>query len=288
MDIRNIKQNPPTVEDGLFLESIYTLQKDLMEGYIGKIEKNLPMYPININSEQGQLVLKDFSARIIEEIAEGYESTSLALELYTPNISDSQSGRFDMLVNNLQNSNEEQADAFAFFVELMLYANIQPEDIYNFISQKFLHRSKEASVESFRLSDIFKLGSELLIDYRKPSHSLFSILTADSLLENGYKPEQVFSYIPGFTHNSQSQHELEDHMIWKVAYHLNIGRNFLKNKTWKQTQEFTDGIRYQAEVVTAFIYYCGYLNIMGFTPENFYVLFYKKHMVNKFRQNSGY
>ena len=83
-------------------------------------------------------------------------------------------------------------------------------------------------------------------------------------------------------------HDNEDHMLWKVAYHLNISRNFLKNKTWKQTQELTDGVRYQAEVVKAFIAYCGYLMVMGFTDYTFYVLFFKKHMVNRFRQKSGY
>ena len=66
MDIRNIKENPPLVRNGKFLEAIYELQKDLMEGYIGKIEKNLPKYPISINSEKGQVVLKDFSSRVIE------------------------------------------------------------------------------------------------------------------------------------------------------------------------------------------------------------------------------
>ena len=69
MDIRDIKEQAPLVDDKQ-LEEIYNLQKNLMEGYIGKIEKDLPMYPIDVNSRKGQAVLKDMSARVIDEIGE--------------------------------------------------------------------------------------------------------------------------------------------------------------------------------------------------------------------------
>ena len=157
MDIRNIKDNPPVVEDGKYLESIFELQKLLMDGYIGKIEKNLPPYPISINSEKGQVVLKDFSSRVIEETAEGYESTSAALDLLAQhgfNEDNLNHEQFDMLINHLQNSNEEQADAFAFFVELMIYANISPEDIYEYAS-KVLGYQKDSEIT---LNDLMMIG----------------------------------------------------------------------------------------------------------------------------------
>ena len=34
MDIRNIKEEPPKVEGGAYLEKMFDLQKELMEGYI--------------------------------------------------------------------------------------------------------------------------------------------------------------------------------------------------------------------------------------------------------------
>lgn len=289
MDIRNIKENPPVVENHKYLEEIYDLQKKLMEGYIGKIEKNLPNYPISINSERGQVVLKDFSSRVVEETAEGYESTSAALELlgkYGYNIDSMTPEHFDMLINHLQNSNEEQADAFAFYVELMLYANIGPEDIYAYV-RKLIGYPDNAELFLF---DIMKVGYTHFLreDWVEPQMNLFKVVD-DYQLENfGKDVDHVNSYIPGFRNMSESLHEKEDHMLWKVAYHLNISRNYLKNKTWKQTQELTDGLRYQAEVVNGFITYCGYLLAMGFTDESFFTLFFKKHMVNRFRQKSGY
>lgn len=289
MDIRNIKECPPVVENGQYLEAIYELQKDLMEGYIGKIEKNLPKYPISINSEKGQVVLKDFSSRVIEETAEGYESTSAALDLlsqYGFNEDNMTPEHFDMLINHLQNSNEEQADAFAFFVELMLYSNISPEDIYEY-ARKVLGYPSESKII---LNDLMRIGYNQVIkeEWAEPQMNLFKVVNAYNIEAHHKDVEHVNSYIPGFRNMNLELHANEDHMLWMVAYHLNISRNFLKNKTWKQTQELTDGLRYQEEVVKAFIAYCGYLMAMGFTDENFFVLFFKKHMVNKFRQKSGY
>lgn len=289
MDIRNIKDNPPVVEDGKYLESIFELQKLLMDGYIGKIEKNLPPYPISINSEKGQVVLKDFSSRVIEETAEGYESTSAALELlcqYGFNEDNLNNEQFEMLINHLQNSNEEQADAFAFFVELMLYANIGPEDIYDYARKVLGYPSCSPII----LHDLMVIGynQHLNEGWVEPQMNLFHVVSESNLEFLGKDVAHVNSYIPGFRNMNPELHANEDHMLWKVAYHMNISRNFLKNKTWKQTQELTDGVRYQAEVVQAFIAYCGYLMAMGFTDYTFYVLFFKKHMVNRFRQKSGY
>ena len=289
MDIRNIKDNPPVVEDGKYLESIFELQKLLMDGYIGKIEKNLPPYPISINSEKGQVVLKDFTSRVIEETAEGYESTSAALYLLAQhgfNEDNLNHEQFDMLINHLQNSNEEQADAFAFFVELMIYANISPEDIYEYAS-KVLGYQKDSEIT---LNDLMMIGYNYHIKegWGELPSNLFQVVSDANLEYYNKDVAHVNSYIPGFRNMNPELHDNEDHMLWKVAYHLNISRNFLKNKTWKQTQELTDGVRYQAEVVKAFIAYCGYLMVMGFTDYTFYVLFFKKHMVNRFRQKSGY
>ncbi|MCM1438827.1 MAG: hypothetical protein NC131_06400 [Roseburia sp.] len=289
MDIRNIKENPPVVENGKYLEAIYDLQKKLMEGYIGKIEKNLPPYPISINSEKGQVVLKDFSSRVIEETAEGYESTSAALDLlhkYGFNIDNMTPKHFDMLINHLQNSNEEQADAFAFFTELMLYANIGPEDIYGYVNKMF-NRPEDAPVD---LEDLMNIGFMECVreEWAEQQMNLFKVVEDYQLEAHNKDVDHVNSYIPGFRNMNDNLHANEDHMLWKVAYHLNVSRNYLKNKTWKQTQELTDGLRYQAEVVKGFIAYCGYLQAMGFTPATFFVLFFKKHMVNRFRQKSGY
>lgn len=291
MDVRNIKEQAPQVENGKYLEEIWELQKKLLEGYIGKIEKDLPMYPIDIHSFKGQQVLKDFSARVIEETAEGYESTSAALELvkkYGYNLQAITEVDFEMLLNHLQNSNEEQADAMAFYVALFLYANISISDIYDYANKRFADKNSVKKFDSLQL--LMGLGYYMhdRESFIMAQQNLFPIMTDDAIEDFGKDVSHVRSYIPAFTKSCEESHRLEDHMLWSVAYHINVGRNFLKNKPWKQTQELTDVTRYDEQLVLGFIKYLGYLSAVGFTAESLYVLFFKKHMVNRFRQNSNY
>lgn len=291
MDIRNIKENPQAVGNKQ-LEDIYRLQKDLMAGYIGKIEKDLPDYPIDVNSRKGQIVLKDMSARVIEEIGEGYESTGYTLELlqkYGMNKLLMTKEDRQMLLNHLQNSNEEQADAFAFYVELFLYSNVLPEDIYDYVEKVLFNKYNIFNLKWNRdLASLMETGLALLTDrFVDLQTGLYNVLD-DSDFETKEEADHVKGYIPGFHNISWAFHDCEAKMAWEVTYHLSVARNYLKNKPWKQTGVMTDERRYQEEIVIGFIEYMGYLKYCGFTADSIHVLFFKKHMVNKFRQKSQY
>lgn len=291
MDIRNITQAPDEVDDHQ-LEAIYQLQKDLMEGYIGKIEKDLPPYPIDVNSRKGQAVLKDMSARVIEEIGEGYESTGLALELlgkYGMNKMIMTKEDHQMLLNHLQNSNEEQADAFAFYVELFLYSNVFPDDIYRYVEKVLFDKYKFTNLKWERNLDcLMQIGLAIFNDrFDDIKVGLYHVLESFDF-DTEDEANHVISYIPAFHKISWAFHDCEAKMAWEVAAHISIARNFLKNKPWKQTGVMTDERRYQEEIVLGFIKYMGYLKYCGFTAQSIYVLFFKKHMVNVFRQKSQY
>ena len=290
MDIRDIKEQAPLVDDKQ-LEEIYSLQKNLMEGYIGKIEKDLPMYPIDVNSRKGQAVLKDMSARVIEEIGEGYESTTYALQLlskygFNKNIMTEED--HTMLLNHLQNSNEEQADAIAFFVELMLYCNILPEDVYRYVQNVLLKKYQTNKRFYWNLESLMEVGLALLQErFGDITSGLYRVIE-DEDFETQEEADHVFSYIPGYNYISWDFHDNEAKLAWEVTYHLSVARNFLKNKPWKQTGVMTDEKALQEEIVIAFIEYLGYLKYCGFTAQSVYVLRFKKHLVNCFRQRSQY
>ena len=290
MDIRDIREQAPLVDDKQ-LEEIYSLQKNLMEGYIGKIEKDLPMYPIDVNSRKGQAVLKDMSARVIEEIGEGYESTTYALQLlgkYGFNKSIMTDEDHTMLLNHLQNSNEEQADAIAFFVELMLYCNILPEDVYRYVQNVLLKKYQTNKRFYWNLESLMEVGLALLQErFGDLTSGLYRVIE-DEDFETKEEADHVFSYIPGYNYISWDFHDNEAKLAWEVTYHLSVARNFLKNKPWKQTGVMTDEKALQEEIVIAFIEYLGYLNYCGFTAQSVYVLRFKKHKVNEFRQKSNY
>lgn len=298
MDIRNIREVPPVVENEAYLEAIYNLEAELLQGYCGKIEKDLPLPPIDINTFKGQQILKDFSARVIEETAEGYESTSAVIDMYQDHGFNNQTfsdSEWQMVANNLQNSNEEQADAMAFYMALLMYANLEIKDIYDYANTKLkdlVARIDIGKVEN--MLDLMLLGS-YAFDLEESEDKefgdmgcLYDLLSEANIEDMGLDVDHVNSYIPAFRFSNKDFHRYEDHMLWRVAYHINISRNFLKNKPWKQSQELTDITRYSEQLALGLIRYLGYLYTMGFTPDTLYTLCFKKNRVNHFRQNSGY
>lgn len=69
---------------------------------------------------------------------------------------------------------------------------------------------------------------------------------------------------------------------------LNLARNTLKNRTWKQSPVITKELEFQDRLVEAFYYYMGFLSIMGFTPLGIYELYFKKERLNEWRITSQY
>lgn len=285
MDIRSFINEKPVYEEGKELEFLYQLQTGLLDKYLD-IEK-LPKYPINVNSREGQAVIKDMTARVIEEIGEGYESTTYALQMLEekgPNFNKWSNEDYQMLLNHLQNSNEEQADALAFYLNLLLYSNIQPDDIYSYCREKL-------KVKECNLSDLMALGFNILIDrFGIEGVNNWPVLSESVMM--GYFDrddyEKVNVYTPAFHYISWSMHDYEAMFAWEMTYHLSVARNYLKNKPWKQTMELTDEIRYQGEIVYGFLLLLGYFKFIGFTPESLVRLRYCKHLTNLFRIKSKY
>lgn len=285
MDARDIKETPPVVEEGKYLEQIYSLQKELIDHYVG-IE-GLPQYPLDVNTKKNQLIIKDFVGRVIEELAEGYESFMLVKDLTEKNqlwFSIQEGKEYKQMLNHLQNANEEQADALHFMVELLIFANIQPEDILAYckkISPRLVDELSSSDGSNI-LDLVGTLGySMLLVDndgYIGNSTDLLCGIDSDadiSLIKGGSKYHQILYLC------------MKKYM-WDIVYHLNIARNYLKNKPWKQSQMMTNELAFQEELVKAFIKLIGYLYTLGLNYQDIYVLYFKKQRVNKFRIQSKY
>lgn len=276
MDSRDIKENPPFIEDGTHLTKIFQLQKELLDGYI-KIE-DLPKYPINIHIKANQLLIKDFSSRIVEELAEAHES-------YKEMISLQDNGRVDEMIPFLQNFNEEIADAIHFFIELLIYINIEADDIMAYYENVLKGRNM---VDAFffranQLKTIFTYARQCNVDdpeiwaiNKLPAYQIKVGDNNDSLLLSG---------------GSKLSPALDlslDILFWRISYHLNIARNFLKNKPWKQTQMLADIPRFQNQIMEAWLAFMKMIDYIGIDQDAFYTLYFKKNRVNKFRQESNY
>ena len=292
MDSRDIKEMPEKVYDEKYLEKIYELQKELLDEYV-KIE-GLPPYPVNINSKKSQVLIKDFVGRVIEELAEGYESMIEVVNITKENkffFGDVTVSEIQRAVNHLQNVSEEMADAMHFMVELLIYSNIQPEDINAYIdkvmpvikSSNIIRRSMNVGIAMLSISNDDNGTTtggyvDLVAKMKRVNYELYPDGDDDrdwELYQAGHNVNEL-----DFIQRKKD--------LWDVTYHLNLARNFLKNKPWKQSQMMSDEIRYQEQIVLAFIKMMGLFANIGITPENLYHIYFKKNMVNRFRQKSKY
>lgn len=283
MDIRDIKQEPPVIEDGKYLEKIYELQKELLDSYI-RIE-GLPQYPIDVNTKKSQVILKDFTGRVIEELAEGYESHLEVIKIMDSvgeNLSLLSQEKYDMMISHLQNLNEEQSDAMHFMIELLIYANIQPEDIYSWMEKK----AKELNLRLHPKPNVIEAA--MYLGWEQCREDYYT----DSPLHPYFLPfeseDDVLQYIPG---GREYQREYVLNMrksLWDITYALNIARNCLKNKPWKQSGVMTNETLYQSLLVEAFVYMMGYYARLGINSEQLFYLYFKKNQINKFRISSKY
>lgn len=278
MDIRNINEQVPQVEETEVLPRMYILGLEQLNGY-RQIE-SLPEYPLDINNPKSQVILKDFIGRVIEELTEGFESTDEVFDLCSKNgwnMEMLNEEEHQSILNSLANANEEQADALGFFFTLLAYSNILPEDILSY------NKAKD-------LFEVMAIGvKELVIKYSDYHNLLkFDIIRKEDFYEDEGKWEHINSYTPGFHQMNELSHEAEKLYLWEVIYELNKVRNFLKCRPWKQTQVMTKEIDFQESLVKAFYLYMGFLAMNGFTPLGLFGLFFKKQRLNRWRQQTNY
>lgn len=289
MDIRDIKEEPVNILNGEYLQEIYREQKILIDHYVS-IE-GLPKYPINVNTKQSQTLLKDFTGRVIEELAEGYESFLQVKEMTEKNhgwMLEYKEADYIQCLNHLQNANEEQADALHFMVELLIFANIQPEDIQAYVVMTTKEFTGKTNLEGFPFSnDIIRncqiLGAAILAE--DPLQTFRNFERVD-ILGNTEAETDMF-YQGGRYYNVFGYHNFKQ-MLWDITYHLNISRNYLKNKPWKQSEMMTNEGEYQGSLAKAFVIMMGYFHYLGLTSKEIYFLYFKKNMVNQFRIKSNY
>jgi len=277
MDIRNIKEEVPKVENSQYLEQMFQFGREQLVAYINDGPEDLPEeFPLNVNIPRNQVVLKDFINRVMEELMEGYESTQLAFNIiYNKGWNEEllHEEEVEELNNHLQNACEEQADAMGFFMTLFLYANIGPEDIYEYGNTCMNYPNKIDN-----LSKVMTAG-RVLHDFDEDERSLF------------YLPilEKNEDYIPGFyTMNVPSHLITEKEGIFNVMYYLNMARNSLKCRPWKNTQVMTKEIEFQECLVKAFYMYMGFLCEFKFTPRKLCTEYFKKFKLNMWRLASAY
>lgn len=77
-------------------------------------------------------------------------------------------------------------------------------------------------------------------------------------------------------------------LAYRVVEELSEATNCLKNKPWKDSFVATDRDHFNEELADAFHFFVELLETAGIGPLELFLLYFRKHAVNQFRQRSGY
>lgn len=75
---------------------------------------------------------------------------------------------------------------------------------------------------------------------------------------------------------------------YDIVVHLGLAMNCLKQKPWKQTHVLTDTKKFEFHIIRGYICLLTYMISSKMTPEEIFMIYFKKNLVNQFRQKSNY
>jgi len=274
MDIRDFKNiNVPELrhEKGK-LGTIYGLQRELLTHYT-RIER-LPEPPFDLDVKSHQIIIKDFIARIIEEIGEGYESLEKIVKGkdLTENV----------VLNHIQNFNEEMADATHFLMETIIVSAIDFEDFEKYLSERLTFRESVMVKSNGTSSDILEI---FYLIAKRLNHNDTLINTSHPIINHQSLDDP---FMKGGSRVCKEFLEEFSILAWEFTYKLSLARNSLKNKPWKQTEMTTDYAIYRKYLLDSFLAMIRLFEYSGISSNSLYNIYYRKNQVNLFRIKSKY
>lgn len=104
------------------LTDIFKRQRELLEKY--RDIEGLPELPVDIDTKEGQRILKDFKWRVVEELGEA------------ANCLKNKPWKQTHVLTDREHYYEELIDAFHFFIELFLVLGLSPEEVWTLYFKK--------------------------------------------------------------------------------------------------------------------------------------------------------
>lgn len=284
MGILNKKLNAlelSLLDEGKGLEGIFSLQRDLMEGYIKC--KALPEYPIDLSLRDSQKTIRHITGAFIEELSEAfteYEKLFEAINANSPNIP-----RDTKMTDYLAAMNEEIADSLHFFIELLIYANIDEGSIKAYYSRMLKEELIPESIynENNTLATILQVS---IYSNNKSGHN-----------QRGYNVKLLRPDQYGFEDNNctlgfrvyhPSYFLLLKDILWTITNNLYKAQNSLKAKAWRKQETKVDLGKFQLDIMECFLSYFCLIAFLGISEEAIFEVYCKKNKINFDRQNNNY
>lgn len=258
---------PPTNKT---LDEMFSKQRLIMERYIAM--EDLPEYPLELSIRGNQKLLKSFAYRVIEELGEAYDHLMTAFNCISTNHGEEAQAAIDMY-------NEELADAWHFYLELMVFSDINEHSIAQWV-ERFLYDSPMYNAflnPNNLLGGLLKYAEFMNQQdgkgYIKKDRTLFIIY-----------PDNICNETPGSMGGRKlSPKVVEDHaqFFWECSYRLTMAMNCLKGRDWHtKDSSLTNVIKYNEFLMEAFIIFIRTMVYTGKTELSIYNSYINKNLIN--------
>jgi len=279
LDVKGIDVAP--MLNGKSLEHIFRLQEDLMLGYL-EVEADFPKWPLDLRQKKSHHFIRDLMGRITEELIEASGKYEELSEIILAN----KKLRPGELSEVLAACNEEMADSFHFFIELLIFITIDDSSIKAYYKKCFEENLipesiyNEDNILGTALGYALYCNNKMGLNLRGINVKSISPDThhfEDSNCTKGFR-----NFHPGYLNNLVQ-------INWLLIKKLYIAQNKnLKNKPWKKQESEVNIGLFQLDLMEAFLSFMQLLVYLGLDEMAVYEIYAKKNIINLERQKNNY
>jgi hypothetical protein len=266
LNVKDAIVHEPT-EGVTFMSELYEMQSKLVTLYCDQGKQSPP--PIDLTKKDNQKFIRDLIGFLEEEIFEGYEHLEELTRTH-PEIKPKQ------VMELIEKYNEEQSDAMHFFIEILMYVNIQVEDLRTYYETYFTQKDLKGMIDNDPL--IMAFNHATTVDYMiglRQRVSFRIAQTVDDLSTGGV--------LVGANSLTQSKEAL-----FESFKYLRLATNHLKNKYWKDSETGINMELFFENIMEAWLHYVLYLHINGYTARSVRDTYIRKNLVNIDRIKNKY
>lgn len=246
---------------GKLMEGIFKYQKNIMDEYVRK--GMLPKYPIDPTYDRiNQAFTKKVLGWITEEIAETSTQYQQVVDEYKNN-----PDRGSVLPKLLNETFIEFADALHFVVELLVYSNIEPEDMLAYYEALAAQRNLDFFItdDALTTSDNYAQHTNVFDDPIRIARKLAVPIQLDhGIIEPRVSDELELVVQLG---------------LWEAVRAFSMTGNLLKKRDWSVAERETPLNAYNLKLMEAWLYFMKVANLMGFTAKSLYYYYEKKNII---------
>ena len=261
------------------MELMFKHQEKLMEVY--KERGRIPSWT-DKSVKENQEFIKGLIGSFIEESIEAFTKYEEAYLYFHHDAGSEPLKMLDKLKVLIKDFNEELADCTHFFIEILIYLGIYPEDLKAYYEKL----GKEKGLPHITGSDPLRDA----IEYATYVNVAVTYINNLGTTGNMYKIIRDTEGDPSLQAGrsmSTSMYENQAKLLFKCTVYLKRASNAMKAKHWRESREI-DIDSVHNNIMEAWLYFFCYLSLVDCTGLSLYVNYLKKNKQNLERIKNGW